>query len=73
MRLGSGIRKKPIQEPVPEEDAECAEEYERGEEARRTPRILFIQPPDIRIRHVHAAQLQEIICIVLNALKGTVG
>ncbi len=50
------------EEPLPVEDAECTEEDEGGEEARRTPRILLIQPPDIRVRHVHAAQFQEIIC-----------
>jgi hypothetical protein len=49
------------EEPLPVEDAECTEQDEGGEEARRTPRILFIQPPDIRIRHVHAAQFQLVI------------
>jgi hypothetical protein len=47
------------EQPLPVEDAACTEEDEGGEEARRTPRILLIQPPDIRIRHIHAAQFQE--------------
>ncbi len=62
---GSRIRirnTEKTEEPLPVEDAECAEEDEGGEEARRTPRILFIQPPDIRVRHVYAAQFKEIIC-----------
>jgi hypothetical protein len=60
---GSGAATlKKNEEPLPVEDAERTEEDESGEEARRTPRILFIQPPDIRIRHVHTAQVQEIIC-----------
>jgi hypothetical protein len=75
---GSGSRiwirnTEKTEEPLPVEDAECTEEDERGEEARRTPRILFIQPPDIRVRHVHAAQFRNTVTVFLNALKGTVG
>jgi hypothetical protein len=57
-------------EPLPVEDAACTEEDEGGEEARRTPRILLIQPPDIRIRHVHAAHFNKFICKFLTNLKG---
>jgi hypothetical protein len=63
---GSRIRirnKDKNEQPLPVEDAERTEEDEGGEEARRTPRILLIQPPDIRIRHVHAAQFEEIIIL----------
>ncbi len=70
---GSRIRNTDkTEEPLPVEDAACTEEDEGGEEARRTPRILLIQPPDIRVRHIHAAQFRNTVTVFLNALKGTV-